>query len=174
MPGNATPATASTVFGSGKAGFLFDGVWQIPTYKEVKLPDGSPLDFNVEPFPAILGPDPVAYADSHALVIPHSSGRSPEHSADAVTLIKGLLDQGSLWAGGGHVPAWLPVQESQEFRDLSPQSSYVQAAFNAVYDPPGWYTGAGSDFQNVMGGVILGVLSGAATPPAAPTSWSRR
>jgi multiple sugar transport system substrate-binding protein len=164
MPGNATPATASTVFGGGKSGFLFDGVWQIPTYKDVKLPDGKPLDFNVVPFPAILGAKPVAYADSHALVIPRSSGRSAEHSANAVGLIKGILDRSSVWAGGGHVPAWLPVQTSQEFLDLSPQRNYVQAAFNAVYDPPGWYTGAGSDFQNVMGGVILGVLTGALNP----------
>jgi multiple sugar transport system substrate-binding protein len=164
MPGNATPATVATLFSQGKSGFLFDGEWQIPSYVGVKLPDGSPLEFNVVPFPAILGPDPVAYADSHSLVIPRSSGRSAQRSADAVGFIKGLLDDSSIWAGGGHVPAWLPVQKSAEFLALSPQRNYVQAAFDAVYDPPGWYTGAGSDFQNVMGGVILAVISGALSP----------
>jgi multiple sugar transport system substrate-binding protein len=167
MPGNATAVTTSTVFGQGKAGFLFDGVWQIPTYRGVQLPNGKPLPFNVSAFPAILGEEPASYADSHALVIPRSSGRSATRSKDAVSFVKGLLDQSAIWADGGHVPAWLPVQESAEFRELEPQSNYVQAAFDAVYDPPGWYTGAGSDFQNAMGGVITNVLAGRVRPRAA-------
>lgn len=164
MPGNATPATASTLFGQGNAGFLFDGEWQIPSYRGVELPDGSPLDFNVVPFPALLGEKPVAYADSHALVLPRSSARSAERSANAVDFIAGILDNSAIWAEGGHIPAWLPVQKSPEFQALSPQTNYVQAAFDAVYDPVGWYTGAGSDFQNAMGAVVANVLSGAATP----------
>jgi multiple sugar transport system substrate-binding protein len=167
MPDNATATTTSTIFGQGKAGFLFDGVWQIPTYRGVKLANGKPLPFNVEPFPAILGEKPASYADSHALVIPKSSGRSATRSKDAVSFVKGLLDRSAVWADGGHVPAWLPVQESQKFKDLKPQSNYVQAAFEAVYDPPGWYTGAGSDFQNAMGGVITNVLAGRVRPAAA-------
>ena len=65
--------------------------------------------------------------------------------------IKGLLDQSPTWADGGHVPAWLPVQKSKAFLKQKPQSNYIQAAFNAVYDPVAWYTGAGSDFQTAMG-----------------------
>jgi multiple sugar transport system substrate-binding protein len=164
MSGNATIITTSTIFGQGKAGFLFDGVWQIPTYRGVKLANGDPLPFNVMPFPAILGDKPASYADSHALIIPKSSGRSATRSKNAVSFVKGLLDNSSTWADGGHVPAWLPVQKSAEFRDLKPQSNYVQAAFDAVYDPPGWYTGAGSDFQTAMGGVITGVLAGSTKP----------
>jgi multiple sugar transport system substrate-binding protein len=161
MPGNATATTTTTLFSQGRVGFLFDGVWQIPTYREVKG-----LELNVVPFPALLGPDPVAYADSHALVIPTNSGRSATRTADSVDFVKGLLDQSLIWADGGHVPAWLPVQESQEFLALKPQSNYTEAAFNAVYDPPGWYTGAGSDFQTAMGSVIANVLTGGTDPKA--------
>lgn len=164
MPGNATATTVSTLFGQGSVGFLFDGVWQIPTYRGIKLGNGKPLNFNVVPFPAILGPKPVAYADSHALVIPTSSGRSAKRTANAVNFIKGLLDNGSTWAGGGHVPAWLPVQKSSAFLKQKPQSNYIQAAFDAVYDPPGWYTGAGSDFQNAMGAVVTNILAGNISP----------
>lgn len=159
MPRNATGTTSSSLFSQGKVGFLFDGVWQIPTYRDVEG-----LKFNVEPFPALLGPDPVAYADSHALVIPTSSGRSAARTANAVDFIKGLLDQSATWADGGHVPAWLPVQKSKEFRNMDPQSNYTEAAFNAVYDPAAWYTGAGSDFQTAMGSVIASVLTGATDP----------
>jgi multiple sugar transport system substrate-binding protein len=161
MPSTATNVTSSTLFSQGKVGFLFDGVWQLPTYRGVKG-----LDFNIVPFPALLGDKPVAYADSHALAIPASAGRPAQRTEDAVSFIKGLLDQSATWADGGHVPAWLPVQESQEFQKMEPQSNYTEAAFNAVYDPPGWYTGAGSDFQTAMGSVIAGVLNGGTNPKA--------
>ena len=164
MPGNAADATVAELFGQGRARFLFDGEWQIPTYRGVKLPDGKPLSFNVVPFPAILGPKPVSYADSHSLIIPKNLARSPQRTADAVDFIKGLLDRSFIWAHGGHIPAWLPVQRSRAFLDLKPQSSYRQAAFNAVYDPPAWYTGAGSDFQLAIGGVITEVLAGQISP----------
>ena len=166
MPGNATDTTVGTLFGQGNVGFLFDGEWQIPTYRGIKLPSGKPLEFNVVPFPAILGSKTVAYADSHSLVIPRSSGRSQQRTSDAVQFIKGLLDESAIWAGGGHVPAWLPVQTSKAFLTLKPQSNYIKAAFNAVYDPVAWYTGAGSDFQNAMGAVITNVLGGGTAPKA--------
>jgi multiple sugar transport system substrate-binding protein len=159
MPSTATATTSTTLFSQGKVGFLFDGVWQIPTYRDVKT-----LHFNVEPFPALLGPKPVAYAESHSLVIPRNSGRSTKRTDDAVRFIKGLLDQSLTWAEGGHVPAWLPVQQSREFLALKPQSNYTKAAFTAVYDPPGWYTGAGSEFQTAMGSVIASVLTGGTGP----------
>lgn len=161
MPSNATATTSSTLFSQGRVGFLFDGVWQIPTYRAIKG-----LEFNVEPFPPLLGSKPAAYADSHSLVIPKSAGRSSARTTDAVSFIKGLLDQSSIWADGGHVPAWLPVQKSQKFLELKPQSNYTEAAFNAVYDPVAWYTGAGSDFQTAMGSVIAGVLTGGMSPKA--------
>jgi multiple sugar transport system substrate-binding protein len=164
MPGNAADATVTQLFSQGKAGFLFDGEWQIPTYRGLKLPDGKPFTFNVVPFPAILGTKQVAYADSHSLVIPKSTTRPAQRTADAVAFIKGLLGLSYIWAGGGHIPAWLPVQTSKAFLNQKPQSNYVQAAFNAVYDPPGWYTGAGSDFQLAMGSVITEVLAGAISP----------
>jgi multiple sugar transport system substrate-binding protein len=164
MPRNATATTSSTLFSQGKAGFLFDGEWQIPTYRGVKTADGKALDFNVVPFPAILGPKPVAYADSHSLIIPKSSERSAKRSADAVGFVKGLLDESAIWAGGGHIPAWLSVQKSKEFLEQTPQRNYIRAAFDAVYDPVAWYTGAGSDFQTAMGSSIASVLAGGSSP----------
>jgi len=159
MPSTATATTSTTLFSQGKVGFLFEGVWQLPTYRTVKG-----LKFNIEPFPALLGPKPTAYADSHALVVPRSAARAPSRTSDAVLFIKSLLDESATWAEGGHVPAWLPVQRSKQFLTLKPQSSYTEAAFNAVYDPASWYTGAGSDFQTAMGSVIASVLSGGSTP----------
>ncbi|WP_245179292.1 extracellular solute-binding protein [Streptomyces montanisoli] len=162
MPKSLNGSGANVLFSTGKAGFLFDGEWQIPSYRLVKG-----LHFNVVPFPALLGPKPVAYADSHALVVPRNANRSPERTANAARFIKSLLDHSATWAQGGHVPAWLPVQRSKAFLDQSPQRNYVQAAFNAQYDPVAWYTGAGSDFQNTVGGTIIEVLAGRLGPRSA-------
>jgi multiple sugar transport system substrate-binding protein len=147
------PGTAS-IFSSGKAGFLLDGGWQIPTYEEAGTP------FNVVPIPALLGSKPASYADSHALVIPTNPNRSATDARNAVQLIRSLLDQSLTWAQGGHVPAWRPVQESRAFQELQPQANYVQAAYTAQYDPDAWYTGAASPFQVLMGSAAGGVLGG--------------
>ena len=173
MPSNATSTTATTLFSQGKVGFLFDGEWQIPTYRGIKTSAGKTLDFNVVPFPALLGDKPVAYADSHSLIVPRSGARSSTRTGDSLKFIKGLLDDASIWAGGGHIPAYLPVQKSKAFLKQKPQSNYIQAAFNAVYDPVGWYTGAGSDFQTAMGSVVSSVLSGGSTPQSGTASMTR-
>ncbi|MBT0774080.1 extracellular solute-binding protein [Kineosporia sp. J2-2] len=166
-PPNATGAVATQQFSGGEAGFLFDGVWQITVYSGVKMPDGSTLNLNMVPFPALLGDEACAYADSHSLVIPRASGRSAERAGYAAQFIQGLLGQSALWAQGGHIPAWLPTVESAAFKELSPQKNYVDAAANAVYDPDGWYTGAGSDFQNTVGAIIISALAGQMTPKSA-------
>ncbi|MCL2552337.1 MAG: extracellular solute-binding protein [Actinomycetia bacterium] len=162
MPGSLTGAGANALFSTGKAGFLFDGEWQIPSYRQVKG-----FRFNVVPFPALLGPKPVAYADSHALIVPHNPSRSAGRTANAARFVKSLLDDSAVWAQGGHVPAWLPTQRSKAFLDQSPQRNYVQAAFSAVYDPAAWYTGAGSDFQSTIGATVIEVLAGRAGPKSA-------
>ncbi|WP_329366677.1 extracellular solute-binding protein [Streptomyces sp. NBC_00669] len=159
MPKSLTGSGVNALFSTGKAGFLFDGEWQIPTYRGVKG-----FHFNVVPFPALLGPKPVAYADSHSLVIPRSGKRSSARTAHAALFIKSLLDNSAIWAHGGHVPAWLSTQRSTAFLDQTPQRNYVQAAFNAVYDPVAWYTGAGSDFQTTVGSTVIEVIAGRLSP----------
>lgn len=171
-----TGASASSAFGGGTAGLLFDGEWDIPTYQPLadplpKLypgltPKGA-LWFNVVPYPALVGKKAVSYADSHSFVIPHNPSLSAERSRDALLFVKSMLDLSYIWAGGGHIPAYLPVQQglipadpAQKFPNRLPQKNYRDAAYNAVYDPAAWYTGAGSDFQTQVGGAILGVLNG--------------
>ncbi|MEW2293278.1 extracellular solute-binding protein [Streptomyces sp. NPDC006743] len=162
MPSSLNGSGANALFSTGKAGFLFDGEWQIPSYRMVKG-----FRFDVVPFPALLGPKPVAYADSHALVVPRNAGRSAARTRDAARFIKSLLDDSAVWAQGGHIPAWLPTQRSKAFLDQSPQRNYVRAAFDAQYDPAAWYTGAGSDFQSTVGSTIIDVLSGRTSPRGA-------
>lgn len=161
MPQAVDDPGVTSLFSTGKAGFLFDGEWQIPTY------EATPLKFNVVPVPHIYGPKPVAYADSHSFVIPTNSAMDTERRSVAVQFIKSILNSSEIWAKGGHIPAWLPVRDSASFKAMKPQANYVAAADSAEYDPPGWYSGAGSEFENIVGAAIAGSQSGATSPAAA-------
>jgi multiple sugar transport system substrate-binding protein len=80
-----------------------------------------------------------------------------------------MLDQGLTWGEGGHIPTWLPVQDSAAYKAIKPQSNYASVAESVVYDPPAWYSGSGSNFENIAGAVIGEVLTGRVQPEAAVT-----
>ncbi|GAB3497682.1 type 2 periplasmic-binding domain-containing protein [Flexivirga lutea] len=161
LPQSVDPTGVTSLFSTGKAGFLFDGEWQIPTYEATKI------KFNVVPVPHLYGPKLATYADSHSFVIPAGSADDAERRSQALTFIKSLLNSSRTWAKGGHIPAWLPVRDSAAFEQMKPQANYVAAADAAQYDPPGWYSGAGSEFENIVGAAIAGSQSGATSPATA-------
>jgi multiple sugar transport system substrate-binding protein len=78
-----------------------------------------------------------------------------------------MLDQSLTWTKGGHVPTWLPFAESDAYAKLTPQSYYAAAADAASYDPPGWYSGSGSNFEIIMGSSISAVEAGQLSVDAA-------
>jgi multiple sugar transport system substrate-binding protein len=84
--------------------------------------------------------------------------------------IKSMLDQGLIWAEGGHVLSYLPMLESPEVQKLSPQSDYASVADVAAYDDPAWYSGSGSNFEVVVGAQIGIVMQGIASPKSAISS----
>jgi multiple sugar transport system substrate-binding protein len=106
-------------------------------------------------------------ADSHTLVLPKQRDQNRAKLDLSLGFVKSMLDQSLTWAQGGHVPAWQPFATSEEYKKLTPQSNYAAAADAAVYDPPGWYSGSGSNFEIVMGSAIGGVEAGQLTPEAA-------
>lgn len=161
MPSNIDGNGVNQLFANGKVGLLFDGVWQLPTYQATKL------KFSMAPVPNVFGGAYHCFADSHALILPRNAGRDAHRRDTSLGLVRGLLDASMVWAEGGHVPAWKNVQDSAAFRKLRPQSEYVPAAEAAVYDPAGWYSGAGSDFENIMGFAVAAAEAGQISPDAA-------
>lgn len=149
------------LFASGKSGFLFQGEWEITTFQTAKTP------FSMAPFPNVMGGKYAVQADSHTLVLP----KNPQQTADglnrSLTFVKSMLDQSDTWAQGGHVPAWLPYRDGDKFAKLKPQSYYASAADSAAYDPEGWYSGSGSDFEIVIGSIIGAVMAGQSSPQSA-------
>ncbi|HEX6515201.1 MAG TPA: extracellular solute-binding protein [Nocardioidaceae bacterium] len=151
------------MFANGDVGFLFQGEWEISTFETAKTP------FSMTTFPNIYGgPDGYAVqADSHTFIIPKQPVDDPERRLRALQFMRSMLDQSKTWAAGGHVPAWLPFRESQTYEQMTPQSNYAAAADYAVYDPPGWYSGSGSNFEIVVGSLIGAVVAGQMSPSSA-------
>jgi multiple sugar transport system substrate-binding protein len=162
MPSSVDYQGAVALFASGKAAFYMQGEWEISTFQTAKTP------FSMTLFPNVFGGDSYkVQADRHTLIVPYRSGRDPERIDRALTLVRSILDQSLTWAKGGHVPAWLPVKDSAEYKNLRPQSNYESAADAAVLDPPAWYSGSGSNFEIVVGSAVATVRSGQAQPGTA-------
>jgi multiple sugar transport system substrate-binding protein len=162
FPAGIDYAGAIATFANGQAGFYFQGEWEISTFQTAKMP------FSMTLFPNLYGGSKYAVqADSHTLIIPKQPNVDAARLDRSMLLIKSMLDQSKTWAEGGHVPAWLPFRDSPEYKALTPQSNYAAAADGAVYDPPGWYSGSGSNFEIITGSAISTVQGGLQTPAAA-------
>ncbi|AGZ44279.1 extracellular solute-binding protein [Actinoplanes friuliensis DSM 7358] len=150
---------AIATFANGQAGFYFQGEWEISTFQTAKMP------FSMTLFPNLYGGSTYAVqADSHTLVIPRQPKQDTAQLDRSLLLVRSMLDQSKTWAEGGHVPTWLPFRDSAEYQAMTPQSNYAAAADGAVYDPDGWYSGSGSNFEIVTGSAVATVLSGQAAP----------
>jgi multiple sugar transport system substrate-binding protein len=158
MPAAINGQGVTALFSTGKAGFLLDGEWDVTTYQAAKTP------FNMTAIPNIFGGPYVCQADSHTFVLPRSDKRDADRLQLDLEFIRTLLGQSYTWAEGGHIPAWLPVQNSATYHALKPQSNYIDAAYAAHYDDPAWYSGSGSDFETVVGDAVSGVEAGLQSP----------
>ena len=160
MPSNIDYGTAIVDFVTGAAGFYLQGEWEITTFQTAKIP------FSMAKFPHVFAQGPYAcQADSHTFVIPKQPSQAGRDKS--MTFIRYLLGQSATWAAGGHIPAWLPYETSKAYAHLEPQSNYADAAQGAIYDPDGWFSGSGSDFETAMSASIAGVESGRVQPATA-------
>lgn len=161
MPGSVDYQGAIALFASGAAGFHLNGEWEISTFQTANLPFGMAL------VPHIFGGPYAVQADSHTLVLPVRPDQDRDGLDRALGFVRSMLDQSLTWAEGGHVPTWQPVADSDRYAALTPQSLYREAADAAVYDPPGWYSGSGSNFEIVMGAAVGAVEAGELTSEGA-------
>lgn len=161
MPAAVDYGGAVALFANGRSGFYFEGEWEITTFQDAELP------FSMTRFPQVFGDTYAVQADSHTFVVPRHGRVDQERRDRTLEFIRSILDQSLAWAEGGHVPTWLPVQETAEYRELEPQSNYASAADSAVYDPPAWYSGSGSNLEQIAGAILAEVIAGRVEPDAA-------
>ncbi|MEV5355078.1 extracellular solute-binding protein [Streptomyces sp. NPDC052693] len=142
-PNNLDYNGALAGFLGGRGGMVMLGEWELPTLKKSGIPLGA------APFPQVFG-EPAVYTDSHAFVLPHQQNPDPARRRQAHRYVAEMVKQSLTWASAGHIPAYQPVLAEPEYAALDPQSSYAKAAEVSVLDPPNWFAGAGSNFQNRM------------------------
>ncbi len=142
-PNNLDYNGALAAFTGGRGGMTMMGEWELPTLKK------SGIELGAAPFPQVFE-KPAVYTDSHSFVLPHQKSPDPDRRRQAHRYIAEILKQSLTWASAGHIPAYQPVIAKPEYAKLDPQSSYAEAAKVAVLDPPNWFVGAGSNFQNRM------------------------
>lgn len=159
-PNNLDYNGALAAFSSGRGGMAMLGEWELPTLKK------SGMELGAAPFPQVFE-KPAVYTDSHSFVLPHQDSPDPARRREAHRYVAQILKQSLTWAGAGHIPAYRPVLAEPEYAALDPQSSYADAAKVAVLDPPNWFAGAGSNFQNRMCQPLQSALLGNTTPEKA-------
>ncbi|GAC1500681.1 MAG: extracellular solute-binding protein [Ktedonobacteraceae bacterium] len=146
------------LFSGGKSAFLWNGEWEVTTFALQKN-----FPFSMVPFPQVYDTYHVQ-ADSHAFVMPRQLAADPARRDAALTFISYMLSNSYTWAQGGHVPAYLPVAQSTEYKSLKPQSNYASVAADVVVDPSAWFGGSGSEFENQVSAALQTVLNGQASP----------
>ena len=139
-PSNQDYAAAVAQFQSGNAGFHWNGEWEVTTFLDAGMP------FSMVEFPNVFGNIRVQ-ADRHTFVIPKGVARDEKAFDDALQFVSSMLKSSLIWAEGGHIPAYRPVLESNEYSDLDPQSNYAGVADKVVLDPKAWFSGSGSDME---------------------------
>ncbi|WP_406258409.1 extracellular solute-binding protein [Streptomyces chartreusis] len=142
-PNNLDYNGAMAGFIGGRGGMIMLGEWELPTLKKSGIPLGAAR------FPQVFE-KPGVYTDSHSFVLPHQENPDPARRRQAHRYVAEMVKQSLTWASAGHIPAYQPVLAEPEYAALDPQSSYADAGEVAVLDPPNWFAGAASNFQNRM------------------------
>jgi len=108
---------------------------------------------------------PATWADSHAFAIPiqGSQDMDPERREAVMTVIGWMQRNAIAWADAGHIPAYRPVAESDEYQAMEPNATYASLADTAYFDPRSEIAGVASPVYdaavNVIGPAMHGFMS---------------
>jgi multiple sugar transport system substrate-binding protein len=163
-PANTEYPASIALFTSGKAAMHINGDWEVPTMVDLAK-KGQLFDWGAVQIPTFYA-HPATWADFHSFAIPDRKG-NPVDAAKRKEVLDAVhwFNQHSLeWAGGGHVPAFLPVQESAEFKALKPNSDYVSFTKTAVFDPVSTLAGVASPVYDAAGNYIVPAMMGEMAP----------
>jgi len=152
------------LFTSGKAAFTINGVWEVPTMVDLQK-KGQLFDWGAIQIPTFYA-HPATWADSHSFAIPNRQGNPvpPEKRAIDLKVIKWFNEHSLGWAGGGHLPAYAPVRNSDEFKALKPNADYASLADTATFDPVSTLAGVASPVYDAAGNYIMPAVNGEMEP----------
>lgn len=158
-------AASTSQFIGGNAGFMINGVWEVPEMLRSTANGTLGFEYGIVPMPRMYANQAV-WADSHAFAIPASEGRPmPPAKLRAVMRFIAFVSKNSLgWAEGGHVLAYRPAAESPAALALEPNRQYADVPRHVVYAPDAWYMGAAGPLEAMASKYLPAALSSQLSP----------
>ncbi len=164
-PEQAEYPASVALFSSGKAGFHWNGVWEVPTFTDLAKNDKLGFDWSAAVIPTLLD-QPATWADSHSFAIPKEGDKEMDPAKrKAVMEVIGWMEKHAIrWADAGHIPAYLPVATSDEYKGMEPNATYAPLAEHAAYDPRSKIAGVASPVYDAAINIIAPATHGFMSP----------
>jgi multiple sugar transport system substrate-binding protein len=162
------PATVA-LFTSGSAAFMINGVWEVPTMTDLHK-SGKLFEWGAMELP-VLFDKPCTYADSHSFAIPVNQGKemSAEKRAAVLSVISWIDKHSLFWATAGHIPAYAPVTQSDEYKKMEPNATYSPLTASMIFDPKSPLAGIAGPIFDVMSTYFVPTQNGEMDPAEAVT-----
>lgn len=164
-PSQAEYEASVALFTSGAAAFHMNGVWEVPTMTDMAEAGTLGFEWGAVQVPTLLD-EPATWADSHAFAIPvQGDEEMTQEKRDAVMEVIGWMERNSIgWADAGHIPAYLPTVESEEYAGMEPNATYASLADTASFDPRNSIAGVASPVYDAALNILVPTLAGFLTP----------
>ncbi|SFV28814.1 multiple sugar transport system substrate-binding protein [Devosia crocina] len=149
------------LFTSGAAALHMNGVWEVPTMTDLAASGELGFEWGAIAIPTFFD-QTATWADSHGFAIPNNAGRemTPEKKAAVLEVISWMNQNSLSWAEAGHIPAYAPTRESEEFRTMQPNATYSVLADTAVFDPKSVLAGVASPVYDAVANYISPAMNG--------------
>ncbi|HEY0033771.1 MAG TPA: ABC transporter substrate-binding protein [Devosia sp.] len=156
------------LFTAGDAALHINGVWEVPTMTDLAAKGELGFEWGAIALPTFFD-HPATWADSHAFAIPNNVGKeqTPEKKAAVLEVISWMNKNSLAWADAGHIPAYSPTRESEEFKTKEPNATYSVLADTAVFDPRSTLAGVASPVYDAVANYISPAMNGELEPQAA-------
>ena len=130
--------------------------------------NGKLFEWGAVELPVIFD-HPATYADSHTFAIPKNAGKdiSAEKRAAVLEVMSWISKNSLFWATAGHIPAYGPVTESDEYKMMEPNATYSPLTANMIFDPKSPLAGIAGPIFDVMSTYFVPTLNGEMDPAEA-------
>lgn len=155
-PENVGAGGDYTLFMAERSVFYFDGPWLLNTFDLIQ--NGENSDIGVAPMPGATGENGVSFAGSHQLKLMKNTVASDKVKEACYTFVQYLQKHSLDWAYAGQVPAYRPVLESEEYKQIEALQPFTETALLADLgqtDYKYFYEG-----YNYMGVAVSNAISG--------------
>lgn len=149
------------LFTSGESALHLNGVWEVPTMTDLAAKGELGFEWGAIAIPTFFD-HPATWADSHGFAIPNNVGKemTPEKKAAVLEVISWFNKNSLAWADAGHIPAYTPVRDSEEFKTKEPNATYSILADTAVFDPKSPLAGVASPVYDAVANYIAPAMNG--------------